>query len=464
MTEQANSNPVTSRPAVELRVLHGPQAGSRMPLSYDEPYDIGCGDDCAIIIMGAQVEQMHARLRVQSQGMVLEPLQGAVVALGLGSAADVVLTLGSVVMLGRVRLTVDRCDSPWPVDEHIETSPAELAAAQPSEADPIPSPVDPASAPPAAPAASLRKASAVAPVVVAGIMAVASASTGALLYWSDVQAVKHDLEVVQTEAAAPVVPAVPDKQALERALGAAASQFGAGLTANLQQQPDGSWLVSGRAASTQVVNAIQAATGMQGVRHEFVLDSQRLAAAQQAVARADPARLRLRAELASDSSIVLRGAAIDQRALDGFLVQLRQSVDQLDPVVVRVDMPIQLRQALRDALRENQLSSKLKIVREEPELYLEGTLNAVERLRWEKLFADFTQQHGTVLPIRAMVREERDQIAGRIRTVVEGSYPYLMTTTGERVAPGGQLDGRTVLAVRSGEVLFADGMKVQVGR
>ena len=52
---------------VELRVLHGPQAGSRLPLMPGAPYLVGAGDACDVMLAGAQVEAEHAHIEVDGE-------------------------------------------------------------------------------------------------------------------------------------------------------------------------------------------------------------------------------------------------------------------------------------------------------------------------------------------------------------------------------------------------------------
>jgi hypothetical protein len=59
---------------IELRVLHGPQAGARLPLEPGQRYTIGKADTCAIVLGGAQVAEEHATISADADGISVEPL------------------------------------------------------------------------------------------------------------------------------------------------------------------------------------------------------------------------------------------------------------------------------------------------------------------------------------------------------------------------------------------------------
>src|SRR3569832_50148 len=107
--------------AIELRVLHGPQAGARLALQWGQAYRIGTGDTCAIVLGGAQVAPEHALLSVGEQGITVVPLQGTVSTLAAAVDADSEpLPLGTVLRFGLVKLTVARADDEWPSDEVLQ--------------------------------------------------------------------------------------------------------------------------------------------------------------------------------------------------------------------------------------------------------------------------------------------------------------------------------------------------------
>src|SRR5690606_7720617 len=73
--------PERTEAAGELRVLHGPQAGSRLALLPGDAYLVGSGDGCSVMLAGAQVQAQHAQLTVFSHHWSVAPQQGQAVLL-----------------------------------------------------------------------------------------------------------------------------------------------------------------------------------------------------------------------------------------------------------------------------------------------------------------------------------------------------------------------------------------------
>ena len=53
----------TLLPQLELRVLHGPQAGSRLILFVGE-YTLGTDDECEVMLAGPRLMGLHAKLKI----------------------------------------------------------------------------------------------------------------------------------------------------------------------------------------------------------------------------------------------------------------------------------------------------------------------------------------------------------------------------------------------------------------
>jgi len=94
---------------------------------------------------------------------------------------------------------------------------------------------------------------------------------------------------------------------------------------------------------------------------------------------------------------------------------------------------------------------------------LQAVLAPAEVKGFETMFSEFTRQYGAVLAVDAQVFPEAEAIAAMVSTVVGGAFPYIVTTSGVRIAPGGSLGGHTVVAVRDGEILLSEGVRVRYG-
>ena len=62
---------------LELRVLQGPQSGSRLSISSGE-YILGKSDACAIILNGPRIEDEHAQITIEDQEVQISGLEGSV--------------------------------------------------------------------------------------------------------------------------------------------------------------------------------------------------------------------------------------------------------------------------------------------------------------------------------------------------------------------------------------------------
>jgi hypothetical protein len=157
------------------------------------------------------------------------------------------------------------------------------------------------------------------------------------------------------------------------------------------------------------------------------------------------------------------GAAATQAALTTVMDAARTELADAAPVTFAVTLRSELPARFEDRLRSAGLAPKFKVIRREPQMDLQALLTAPEVRAWENVFVEFTREYGSVLTIHAQVQQERDVLETQIETVVGGAFPYVVTTAGRRVTPGGVMEGRTLLAIREGELVFSDGLRVRYG-
>lgn len=104
---------------VELRVLYGPQAGSRLPLS-SGTYLLGTGDECAVMLAGPRMRETHASLEFDGETPSITPVEGQVFdAQGNEIQGTLPMRLGMPVELGGVWISLDLIDSEWPDPEEV---------------------------------------------------------------------------------------------------------------------------------------------------------------------------------------------------------------------------------------------------------------------------------------------------------------------------------------------------------
>ena len=110
-------------PQLELRVLHGPQAGSRLTLSVGE-YMLGTDDDCEVMLAGPRLMGVHAKLRIDTDAASISPIDGTVLdGHGKAISQDTPLALGMPVEIGGIWVSVDEVDAPWPSTETLIPQP-----------------------------------------------------------------------------------------------------------------------------------------------------------------------------------------------------------------------------------------------------------------------------------------------------------------------------------------------------
>ncbi len=199
------------------------------------------------------------------------------------------------------------------------------------------------------------------------------------------------------------------------------------------------------------------------VEVSVLTEAQRLAAVQRYTdQQASTPSLAVRTLADGQANPKVRVIAANQVHADEFIARLRRDLRPLEPIDAEVLLPPAVRLRFLERLNAVDLGHRFTVVRNEPDLRLTALLRQGDVERWEQFFSDFTREHGSVLSISAVVRLERDAIESRIQAVVAGAYPYVMTTSGQRVAPGGSIDGKTVVAVNAQEVVFSDGLRVRL--
>lgn len=458
--------------AIELRVLHGPQAGARLPLQPGQSYAIGTADTCAIVLGGAQVAEEHATISVDADGISVEPLQGRVLTLDGEEVEPDRVPLGTVLQFGLVKLTAASVDDEWPGDEMLQVRSASAEpAVDEDEEEPSDAPVAAPEVQPPAPAPAPRvglhllKHAEVRRYAVYG--AVVLLVGGAVL----AAAMQRP-----AEASASTVAASPDQAEPEASPAATEAASAAALAEVLKNFPKGAlevkrtegggWALAGRLRTDKDLQRLRDAVSALDVPAEIkvVLDAERLDAVKRFVqAQQSPGRLELRMEPGTGEVLRILGSASSAEEAAAFPERARGELAAFGPIEFDILRPEQVRERFMDRVRDAGLDGRLRVTATEPALELRGVLGPQDRRIWEALFLDFTRRYGSTLKINAFVEPERDAIAANVAAVVGGAFPYIVTTGGQRIAPGGALAGNTVVAVRDGEIVLSDGSRFRYG-
>jgi hypothetical protein len=411
--------------ALELRILHGPQAGSTMPLEAGQAYTLGTADTCAVLLAGTQVEAEHAELTAEIDGIRVMPIEGRVMTIDRSEVqGGQTVALGTVLRLGRVKLTIDGVDAPWPHEDALEEpdvvmpAPTRSAAKEEQPAAPEVAPAKKAKARPA-----VRPRRRLLPSLLLG-GAAALLAGAAVAAWitakSAGQGEADDAAMPVASAAAAVVSPVPAAMA-------------ASATASASEAP----ILSEADRLALVTNFVEK--------------------------RRVPGDVELNVEPMRAGAFRITGAVSTQAKLTAVTEAARSELATAGPVNFAVLLRSQLPERFEAQLRAAGLASKFKVIRREPDLAMQAVLTGQDVNTWEKMFADFARQYGSVLTIHAQVQQERDAVVAKIETVVGGAFPYVLTTDGRRLSPGGVLEGRTIAAIRDGELIFTDGARLRYG-
>ena len=447
---------------VELRVLHGSQAGSRLCLSPGE-YLLGSDDSCTLILDGHGIEDQHAVLRFDGEAAWIDPVQGVVRnAHGDDITDELELAFGLPVELGSVWISVDKEDAPWP-DPH-SVMPIKSRRADEDEegddAEPYLGPAMDQSAPTLAAAEPIfTPAEKKRPVlaylaIVALVLLACGVGIAAMLELGKPEPVPA--------RTLPAPPGTVETAAPAEALAVLKDFPNATLRV---QKVEGAWTVTGflqtamqeQELSARLASVEPAVKVKVHAEEELAQSAGRLLSAERSAEH-------VKVKSAAGGVVLLTGAASSGVEVEKFRQVLLAGVAGINDVKSEILMPEQLRKQLKDRIAAAGLAERLSVTSQEPELTLVGRLTMEEIRRWEELLVTFNRDYGNVLPIRATVSRFVPKPPVGVQAIVGGAVPYIVTPTGEHVNQGGDVNGHTLVSVKDGEVVFEGRQRVRIAR
>jgi len=453
MADPAMTSDTTTR--IELRVLYGPQAGSRLQLAAGD-YLLGSSDQCAVVLSGPLIEAQHAMLAVRDDGLRLSPLDGMVCdAMGNPIGEGFVLALGVPVELGGVSIAVDRVDAAWPDARALapirELPPPAHAAAATATAAPAPGAAEPQ---PARPAARRGRG-----ISLAAIALATAAMAGLALAWNyDGPRVALPDETTNAQ---------PRSDEPPQALTALLHSLDPGGALTVARRPDDQWLVTGYVATLPEKKALTdglADLVPAPVSKIFVDEEIRRAANDALSAREDTADGVLAIAGGAKGSLRLAGAVRHAASLQSARLALMVVPGVLDVDTSAVLLPEKLLADLKARIDAAGLKKQLVFVSEWPTVTLTGSVDDTQRARFEALFKSFAQAYGDVLPVRATLNPAVPRVGFEVRTIVGGAAPYIVTRQGVRVNRGGEIGGHVLSAVGDDSIVFDGPQRLQIAR
>lgn len=448
---------------IELRILHGPQAGSRLCLSVGE-YTLGSDDSCTLILEGSGIEDRHAILRFDGDDVWIDPVDGVVRnAHGDDIDDEQQLIFGLPVELGNVWISVDREDVPWPDPKSVVPLVSRQAGEAPSTAaSDLAGETD----------GGVKEETAFGDVAAFGtpskhksklayvLLFVLVLLAGGIGVFSLLQA-NHAKPVIDVAAPIPEVVELPPPQA-------ALDVIKAYPRANLTRQHavgKEQWIVGGYVANAEQQRELASMLASLAPAVEArVLVEEEIVQGAKALLAGDPAAAQVRVESAVGGVLRLNGAAASAKDVQRVEARLLADVAGISEVKSQILLPEQLRKVLRERIAAASLADRFAIASEAPEMQLAGRLTMEEIRRWEELLVTFNREYGNVLPIRATVTRVVPKPPVGVQAIVGGPVPYIVTQAGEHVNQGGDVNGHTLVSVKDGEIVFEGRQRVRIAR
>ena len=447
----------TLLPQLELRVLHGPQAGSRLTLFVGE-YTLGTDDECEVMLAGPRLMGLHAKIKIDADTASISPIDGNILdAHGKQISGDTPLALGMPIEIGGIWISIDEVDAPWPSTETLIPQPTAAPLPEPEELS-EPSPV-------LAPETqnigdfSVQRArakrflimslSGLATIAVLGV-------TGAL--WLSSQPMPPASTMVANTPPQTTAPTLSNRLA----------ETFPGRVVQISAGNGGTSVVTAYATdaamATRMQQMVRKLDGT-AVIHLFTDDGMLESARNVALKyRQEGTRAIVKVTDMKNGTATIRGVVASQSVRDELMENFRNSVPGLRSIDLVAQSVDELPSLLTDRMTAADLSKKLQIVSRQPEFMLRGNLSEEEIQRWETVLIQFTEEFGQILPIRAMISLQQKRPPVNVQTVVGGSMPFIITDTGQRIGVGGEANGHTISAIRDDEIIFDGTLRFRISR
>ncbi|MEK0427522.1 MAG: hypothetical protein RL001_49 [Pseudomonadota bacterium] len=444
----------TLQQQIELRVLLGPQAGSRLTLAPGD-YDLGGGDDCSIILSGPKIRALHARLSFDGEIPYLTPVEGSICdTQGNEITETIELDLGMPIEIGGIWISVDDVEAEWP--NPTDVLPIAPPVAHPEPHEQAAEKPDATSSPTAAKASHARK---IFIAVGASVSIVVVIAIGAVLW-------EGHLAQPQNRVAAQARAPVSDPPSLRKVRDIVATS-GVGASIEISATRDHTVLVRGFVPDERTKSTLQQALleVTPAPKIELFVDAELMATAIQLIAeKIDPARAKLRVESVNGGILSLEGAVVSQSVRESVMDLLSAGVPGLKRIHSSIILAEDLPQLLQDQLSEAGLLKKMQIIEKQPEFILRGTLNEDDMRRWETLIVNYTERYGKLLPVKASLRLALRKPPVQVQTIVGGVMPFVVTESGDRITRGGDINGNTLLIVKDNEIIFEGSERFRIAR
>ncbi len=448
----------TLQARIELRVLFGPQAGSRLHVTPGN-YELGEGDECEVILSGPKMLGRHAQLSFDGEQLTITPRDGKVCdAQGNEITESFPLGLGMPVEMGGIWISVDDVDAEWPdPTDVVSIMPQPTAPAAASTGTENSSSVQKNYSADEKPRRR-AKAALITSITALTVMGIAGITLAAWL-------VNHPNQPAKTLDAAPKA-ALPDPPNLHK-VRQILSTTAAGSSVEVIVTRDRRLLIKGfvpdQTSKTALTTFLETLTPPPQI--ELLVDADiSAAAATLLVERIDPSSAKLKVESVSGGVLTIEGAVLTQRARDAVMDLLQTTFPGLKRVNASIVMAEDLPQLLQDQLAASGLLKKIQIIDRQPEFILRGALTDDDMRRWENLIINFTEHYGKLLPVKAVFKLATRKPPVNVQAIVGGTTPFVITENGDRITRGGDVNGNTLMIVKDTEIIFEGSERFRISR
>jgi type III secretion system YscD/HrpQ family protein len=458
--------------ALELRILSGLQAGARLRLTQGQ-YSLGKAELCDIIIAGRGVESLAAELELSGDKLYLIPVQSDCgLSLDEQCSEAVELEVSQPFRLGDLWLAVDAENAAWPEpdswlllslddDEAEEEYDDDEDDSAEDEDDYSPETPNPRATPSAAPKTVVEASSPASPRRVVAYTALAC--TLIFIFGTlSVFVLKPESAISSTSlldySNISVKPAV---RAASSRLDSVIADMGYTDRLMVHAGDDGPPTITGFLPSEQ----------------ELALLKARLQEAKfQAVVRVntdDMLKTRLEAFLRErkqpwtvravrNGTVIVAGADLTPEQAQSLAAEMRLAVGPIRAVENGEKEAREAYLALQRMLQMEKFSGTVTPLLDGVTLRLEGKPDSADLSKIEKLLLRFNRQYGSSVELVANFPSPTNHLPFRIRQIVAGPLPYVITDTDTRVYEGGEYLGFRLVSVRDRKLVFSGAHRVEL--
>ena len=442
---------------LELRVLYGPQSGSRLTLSLGE-YQLGASNDCTIILTGPRIEANHAKLELEEGQTSITPVDGKIHdTLGNPIEEKYVLALGMPVEIGGVWISIDHIDADWP--DPVEVAP--ISPASPITHPPILEPIIEEAQP------QSLFAQFIPPTLRARLALGISFSVLLIILISGISIIfglqKNESDnsnsvVVQNSAVEPQylneirakISLITEKNSIK-------------VTRNKQ----GETVVRGYVSNTEVKNKITEIVHLHAPNSliQIYSEPEILESAKNLIAQnEDNNRTKITVDGINNGVLKISGSVSSVSARDKIIDQFKTTIPGVLEVEGNLLGPEEIAFRFETEINDAGLSKRFQILSRQPDFVLRGKLTENEIRTWETLVQGFYNSYGNLLPIRATISQIQNKPPVNVETIVGGNTPFVVTASGQRVGKGGNINGNVLSIVRDNEIIFDGNERFRIGR